>query len=67
MNDLNRSFFRGILAGSIVGTLIGMFSAPQRKLMPETTINMMDNTMKMQNRAKKVLKGLSKGVSEIIK
>lgn len=64
---MNRSFFRGILAGSIVGTLIGMFSAPQMKPMPEAAKTMMDNTMKVQNRAKKVLKGLSKGVSDIIK
>lgn len=64
---MNRSFFRGILAGSIVGTLIGMFSAPQKKPISENAMNVMDNTMKMQNRAKKVLKGLSKGVSDIIK
>jgi gas vesicle protein len=64
---LNRSFFRGILAGSILGTLIGMFSAPQRKPIPESAQNIMDNTRNMQNRAKKVLKGISKGVSEIIK
>jgi len=64
---LNRSFFRGILAGSIVGTIIGMFSAPQMKPIPESAKNVMDNTIKMQNRAKKVLKGITKGVSDIIK
>ncbi|MGI6684999.1 MAG: YtxH domain-containing protein [Bacillota bacterium] len=64
---MNRSFFRGILAGSILGTLVGMFSAPQRKPMVESARNMMDNTRDVQNRAKKVLKGLSKGVSDIIK
>ncbi|MEL7566402.1 MAG: YtxH domain-containing protein [Dehalobacterium sp.] len=64
---MNRSFFRGILAGSIMGTLIGMFSAPQMKPIPESTRNMMNNTIKMQNRAKKVLKGITKGVSDIIK
>ena len=65
---MNRSFFRGILAGSIIGTLIGMFSAPQRKPIPESARNMMmENTRDMQTRAKKVLRGISKGVSEIIK
>ncbi|ATW23972.1 YtxH domain-containing protein [Candidatus Formimonas warabiya] len=64
---MNRSFFRGILAGSIIGTVIGMFSAPQMKPMPENVRKMMDDPGKIQNRAKKVLKGLSKGVSEIIK
>lgn len=64
---MNRSFFRGILAGSIVGALIGMFSAPQRKPIPESAKDIMQNTAQMQDRAKKVLKGISKGVSDIIK
>lgn len=67
VNALNRSFFRGVLAGSIMGTLIGMFSSPQRKPLPESAKDMMNSTLKMQNSAKKVLKGITKGVSDIIK
>lgn len=64
---MNKSFFKGILAGSIMGALIGMFSSPQMKPIPESAKDMMSSTVKIQNGAKRVLKGITKGVSEIIK
>ncbi len=64
---MNRSFFRGILAGSIMGTMIGMFSAPQKKTIPENARRRITHTDDMPSRTKRVLKGLSKGVSDIIK
>jgi len=64
---LNRSFFRGMLTGSILGAVIGIFSMPQMKRVPETTRKVVDTTAKVQSGTKKVLKGLSKGVFEMIK
>lgn len=64
---LNSSFFRGMLAGSILGAFVGVFSVPQRKPLMENAKEMMDNTKEVQNRARKVLMGISKGVSEMIK
>ncbi|MCR6546786.1 YtxH domain-containing protein [Dehalobacterium formicoaceticum] len=63
----NRSFIKGILAGSIIGTVLGMFTAPQRKPFPESAQKMIGQTQHLQSKAKRVLKGINKGVSEMMK
>ncbi|MGI6712948.1 MAG: YtxH domain-containing protein [Bacillota bacterium] len=62
---MNRSFFKGLITGGIIGTFISMLNKPQKKPVPETRI--VDTSVKVQNSAKKIIKGINKGVSEIMK
>lgn len=64
---MNKSFFRGILAGSILGAIVGMFSAPQKKLVRESAPQIMESSVKMRNGARRVFKGISKGMSDMMK
>jgi hypothetical protein len=54
-----------VITGGIIGTFISMLNKPQKKPVPETRI--VDTSVKVQNGAKKIIKGINKGVSEIMK
>lgn len=59
----NRSYWSGLLAGGLTGAILGMvFSArhqPHRKLMMQSG--------EMGERAKKVMRGLSRGMGDMLR
>ncbi|MGI6065436.1 MAG: hypothetical protein ACOYI2_02970 [Bacillota bacterium] len=64
---MNKSFVQGIIAGSILGTLIGMISTPQKKPVQEAARKIINTEMDMGKNTRKVLKGIRRNVSQIIK
>lgn len=51
---MRRGFFNGLLAGGVIGALMGLFVAPQMK----KRNNWMEQTKQAQSRARKVIKGI---------
>ncbi|MDO7788711.1 YtxH domain-containing protein [Desulforamulus aquiferis] len=56
-------FWRGIVAGSLLGAALGMVFKPSRK--PERIL--MGSTRKARHRAQKMMKGMTNRVSEMIR
>ncbi|SHG72028.1 YtxH domain-containing protein [Desulforamulus hydrothermalis] len=56
-------FWRGVITGSLLGAALGMVLRPQRK--PERMF--LASTQKAGRRAQKMMKGMSKRVSDMIK
>ncbi|AEG61374.1 hypothetical protein [Desulforamulus ruminis] len=56
-------FWRGVIAGSLLGAAMGMAFKPQRK--PEKML--LGTTRKARNRAQKMMKGMSSRVSDMIR
>ncbi|SHE58011.1 YtxH domain-containing protein [Desulforamulus putei] len=56
-------FWRGVITGSLLGAALGMALRPQRK--PERMF--LGTTRKAGRRAQKIMKGMTKRVSDMIK
>ncbi len=56
-------FWRGVIAGSLLGAAMGMFFKPQRK--PERLL--LGTTRKAKHRAQKMMKGMTNKVSDMIR
>ena len=63
---MRRGFFSGIVAGTLLGTLAGMALKPKRKPDLSNLLHLPD-TDRMQNRTKKIFKGMSKAVNKMVK
>ena len=62
---MRKGFWNGILTGSIMGALIGLFVAPQLK--PDTRRSLKKQGNEIQSRARKVMKGVRNSVKGLIK
>lgn len=51
---MRRGFFNGLLAGGVIGAMVGLFVAPQMK----KKNNLMEQTKHAQSRARRVIKGI---------
>lgn len=63
---MRRGFFSGIVAGTLLGTLAGMALKPKRKPDLSNLLHMPDKDM-VQNRTRKMFKGMSKAVNKMMK
>lgn len=60
-------FWRGIIAGGIMGIVAGMMMGPQRKPAPKGLWKMAGGNRIVKSRANRVIKGVSKTVNNLIK
>lgn len=63
---MRRGFFSGIVTGTLLGILAGMALKPRRKPDLSNLLHMADKDV-VQNRTKKMFKGMSKAVNKMVK
>ena len=61
---MRRGFFNGLLAGGVIGALVGLFVAPQMK---PKKMNWVDQSQNAQAKARKVIKGVRHTMNDLMK
>ncbi|KUK30975.1 MAG: hypothetical protein XD63_1769 [Thermoanaerobacterales bacterium 50_218] len=60
---MKRNYFTGLVTGWFVGAMLGMLFASRRR----TDWGMLAGSRKMQDRARKVFRGISRGMMEVLR
>lgn len=61
-----RSFIKGVLTGTLLGALAGVFMKPSRKMGVNDLVNMAEDST-MVRRTGKVVRGMAKSVDKMMK
>lgn len=58
-----RGFLNGLIAGGLIGAVVGLIASPQKKPMPKK--NFLGKTQQSSMRAKKVISEVKDGINDI--